>query len=183
MPAKEAVRLETAWEKVVVKFREVCLLRRESKLSESERVLKEEMPGVIAAWSAVNPAPIATKKAELETMFATERRRVDQTLVMQRVLAGQMSEQLMPVVRERVAEEVRKFFAEQMRGMQSAMMPVENKGAARAVAAMMPEEAPEPAATAPVIVPLPRPSPLAMPAATMASMAGARRPNFTLARA
>ena len=179
MSAKETVSIETAWEKVVVKFREVCVLRREFKLAESERALKEEMPGVIAAWSAVNPAPIATKKAELETMFATERKRVDQTLVMQRLLAGQMSEQLLPAMREQVAEEVKKFFAEQMRGMQATMMPAENKGAARAVAAMMPDEAPERVAPAPVIVPMPMP----MPATTMASMAGARRPNFTLARA
>ena len=112
-------------------------------------------------------------------MFATERKRVDQTLVMQRLLAGQMSERLLPAMREQVAEEVKKFFAEQMRGMQAAMMPAENKGAARAVAAMMPDEAPERVAPAPVIVPMPMP----MPAKTMASMAGARRPNFTLARA
>ena len=181
MSAKDVVSVEAAWEKVVVKFREVCVLRREFKLAESERVLKEEMPRVIAAWSAVNPEPIAAKKAELETMFATERKYVDQTLVMQRLLAGQMSEQLLPAMREQVAAEVKKFFAEQMRGMQATMMPAENKGAARAVAAMMPEAAPELVAASPVIVPMPMP--IQMPATTMASMAGARRPNFTLARA
>lgn len=174
MSAKEAVSVENAWEKVVAKYREVCVLRRESKLAESERVLKDELPGVIAAWSAANPQPIAVKKTELEAMFAMERKRVDETRMLQRMLTAQMNEQMLPAMHARVAEEVRNHFAEQMRSFQLAAT-AEGKGAARTVAPMTPDNftAPLNAATLGAGA-LGLPLPAALPTR--------RKPNFNLAR-
>ena len=171
MSAKEAVSVENAWEKVVTKYRQVCVLRRESKLVESERVLQDDLPVVIAAWSAANPQPITTKKAELETMFAVERKRVDESLLMrQRMLAAQMHEPMLPAMHARVAEEVKNLFAEQMRGFQFAAL-AEGTGASRAVASMTPEDFAVPFTAAPTGLPM---------AVTMPTR---RRPNFNLARA
>ena len=170
MSAKEAVSVESAWEKVVAKYREVCVLRRESRLAESERVLKDDLPGVIAAWSAANPQPIAAKKAGLEAMFAVERKRVDETRMLQRMLTAQMNEQMLPAMHARVAEEVKNLFAEQMRSFQLAAT-AESKGAARTVASMIPENFAVPLNAAPLGLPLP------------AAMPTRRKPNFNLARA
>ena len=170
MSAKEAINVESAWDKVVTKYREVCVLRREARVTESERVLKDELPGVIAAWAAANPRPITAKKAELEAMFAVERKRVDEALTLRRILTAQMNEQMLPLLHARVAEEVKNHFAEQARGL-PLTVATDTKGGARAIVSMTPESFTVPITADPISLPLPT------------AMAQRRKPNFNLARA
>ena len=170
MSAKESISAPNAWEMVVDKYREVCLLRREAKFAEADRMLKEQLPGIIATWSAASAKPITEKKAQLETMFAQERKRVDDALMMHRLVSDQLNDQLIPAIRARVSEELRTMVTEQMREIQ-APQRVEAKGASRSISSFEPE-APALAAPATSIgIPLP------------AAIASRRKPNFNIVRA
>ncbi len=170
MSAKEAISVRDAWNRVVTKYREVCVFRRESRFEESERVLKEELPDIIAAWAMASPEPIATKRAELEAMFAAERKRVDEVLQVRRLINNQTTEQFIPVARTLPAEDAKLLFTEQVHTLPPTGQ-LESKGAARSVTSLTPESFSVPITADPIGLPLPP------------ALVSRRKPNFNLARA
>ena len=71
-------------------------------------------------------------------MFAQERKRVDDALMMHRLVSDQLNDQLIPAIRARVSEELRTMVTEQMREIQ-APQRVEAKGASRSISSQRAE--------------------------------------------
>ena len=99
---------ETYWERVVCDFRRLCVLRRQRRREESEALMRHELPRSIAEWSRQQPGDATAKKAQLDAMFNTEQRRVEDVWMMQDILSSKLVEDFVPVICSRVNEEVRK---------------------------------------------------------------------------
>lgn len=95
------------WDKVVSHFRQVCLLHREGRTTDSRRILAEELPRSIAIWSRGSGLDPTAKRMALERMFREEQRRIDDAWLVQKWVLDRMSEELIPVLCSRLAEEVR----------------------------------------------------------------------------
>lgn len=95
------------WISLVEQFREACVLRRNGRQSESEHLLQAELPHKIAAWSK-QPLPAGLdRRSILETMFQEEQRRVEEAFFVQKLVATQIEEQLLPKLCFMIAEEIR----------------------------------------------------------------------------
>ena len=95
------------WISLVDQFREACVLRRNGRHDESEHLLQTELPNKIAAWSK-QPMPVGTdRRSALETMFQEEQRRVEEAFFVQKLVATQIEEQLLPKLCFMIAEEIR----------------------------------------------------------------------------
>ena len=95
------------WISLVDQFREACVLRRNGRHDESEHLLQTELPNKIAAWSK-QPMPVGTdRRNALETMFQEEQRRVEEAFFVQKLVATQIEEQLLPKLCFMIAEEIR----------------------------------------------------------------------------
>ncbi len=104
--------LENRWDKVVRDFRQVCLLRRQDRRDESDRLMRQDLPQSIAEWSRSDSADAGTKRARLDAMFQQEQRRMDDLWVMNELLSARLMEEFLPVVCSSVCstvgEELRK---------------------------------------------------------------------------
>lgn len=98
--------VEESWDQLVSDFQLLCILKRQGKLEASHRILHQELPKTIAAWSRCNPKDTAAKKCELETMFTTEKQRVDDLWLINRINAVQWQDELLPALRNAVGQEV-----------------------------------------------------------------------------
>ena len=95
------------WISLVDQFREACVLRRNGRHDESEHLLQTELPNKIAAWSK-QPMPAGTdRRSALETMFQEEQRRVEEAFFVQKLVATQIEEQILPKLCFMIAEEIR----------------------------------------------------------------------------
>lgn len=99
------------WERVVSDFRKLCVLRRQQRREESEALLRFELPRSIAEWSRQQPGDPQAKRAQLDAMFQSEQRRVEDAMLMQDLLSSRLVEDFLPVICSRVGEEVRKAMA------------------------------------------------------------------------
>jgi len=95
------------WISLVEQFREACVLRRNGRHGESEHLLQNELPNKIAAWSRQPMPPGIDRRSALETMFQEEQRRVEEAFFVQRLVAAQIEEQLLPKLCFMIAEEIR----------------------------------------------------------------------------
>ena len=80
-----------AWERVVSDFRNVCLLKREGQVEESNRILNEVLPASIAAWSRYDGREGVAKRGHLQAMFEAEQQRVDQAYEVEQRLLSRLS--------------------------------------------------------------------------------------------
>ena len=95
------------WISLVEQFREARVLRRNGRHSESEHLLQTELPNKIAAWTK-QPLPGGLdRRSILETMFQEEQRRVEEAFFVQKLVATQIEEQLLPKLCFMIAEEIR----------------------------------------------------------------------------
>jgi len=95
------------WISLVEQFREACVLRRNGRHEESEHLLQNELPNKIAAWSRQPVPPGIDRRSALETMFQEEQRRVEEAFFVQKLVAAQIEEQLLPKLCFMIAEEIR----------------------------------------------------------------------------
>jgi hypothetical protein len=102
---------DTYWERVVSDFRKLCVLRRQRRQKESEALLRSELPRSIAEWSRQQPGEPLAKRAQLDAMFQTEQRRVEDAMMMQDLLSSKLVEDFVPVICSRISEEVRRAMA------------------------------------------------------------------------
>lgn len=110
---------DPVWSSLVEQFREACVLRRNGRLEESEHLLQTEIPSKIAAWSKqALPVGIDRRNA-LETMFHEEQRRVEEAFFVQKLVATQIEEQLLPKLCFMIAEEIRDVVRSETRGARS----------------------------------------------------------------
>jgi hypothetical protein len=129
---------DSYWEKVVSDFRRLCILRRQRRREESEALLRQDLPRSIAEWSRQQPGDATAKKAQLDSMFQAEQRRIEDAWLMQDVLSTRLTEDFLPALCSRVSEEVRKAMAV------ADLMGAETRAELRASQAPAPEPAPEP---------------------------------------
>ena len=94
------------WNQIVSGFRQACILMREGKTHESNRIIHAELPNSIATWSRMNPKDAASKKADLVNMFREEQKRVEDTWVIRGMVWNKLNEELVPTICTRVLQEV-----------------------------------------------------------------------------
>ena len=104
------------WISLVEQFREACVLRRNGRHEESEQLLQTELPNKIAAWSKQPLAVGVDRRTVLETMFHDEQRRIEEAFFVQKLVATQIEEQLLPKLCFMIAEELRDVVRSEMRG-------------------------------------------------------------------
>jgi hypothetical protein len=102
------------WQQVITDFRRACLLRYEGKLSESTMVLENELPKSIASWSEETPGTPVAKREALGEMFKSEQRRVDDAVLVHRMVSKSLSTEILPTVCSMVAQEIRDAVSEQI---------------------------------------------------------------------
>ncbi len=103
---------ERLWGKTVEAFRTACLLRRNGKLEEANRMLEWDVPGAIAAWSQSSVLPAGDKRSQLERMFREEQRRIDDAWLVQKLVAERFEETIAPRLMDTLAGEVRETVIE-----------------------------------------------------------------------
>ena len=94
------------WNHIVSGFRQACILLREGKIHESNRIIHAELPKSISTWSRISPKDTASKKADLVNMFREEQKRVEDTWVIRGMVWNKLNEELLPTICTRVLREV-----------------------------------------------------------------------------
>ena len=97
---------EERWKKLVSDFRRICLLRHQKRRAEAEILLKNGLPGRIAAWSESFDAELEVKRKRLDDMFEAEQRRIEDAFLVQELVAARFNEQFVPLICEQVAQEI-----------------------------------------------------------------------------
>lgn len=100
----EARRL---WKKITGEFRLACLQRRDGKAAEAADILEKQLPIDIAAWGRVSGLAEPERRRQLNEMFESEQRRVEDMWLSQQIILRQMRDILIPSLCLQVAEEVR----------------------------------------------------------------------------
>ena len=104
------------WSSLVEQFREACVLRRNGRHEESEHLLQTDIPNKIAAWSK-QPLPVGIdRRGALESMFQEEQRRVEEAFFVQKLVATQIEEQILPKLCFMIVEEIRDVVRAESRG-------------------------------------------------------------------
>ncbi|MBI1839339.1 MAG: hypothetical protein HYR88_00610 [Verrucomicrobia bacterium] len=98
--------MDRIWSQVVSEFRQVCLLKRQGKVEESERLLSGELTRNIALWSQEAPQDATTKRQTLHDMFVAEERRVEDAWQIQQMVLNEMRESVAAQVRAQIREEL-----------------------------------------------------------------------------
>ena len=116
MPAQHAPsdHCEQTWVKVVTAFREVCILRKQERTDQAKALLEKELPGLIALWSQASPDEVATKRRNLEAMFKTEEKRIEEAWMLQRLVATRLTEELVPNLRSEISQEIKQAVGEHL---------------------------------------------------------------------
>ena len=107
----EARRL---WKKITDEFRLACLHRRAGKTTETADILDKQLPADIAAWGRVSGRAEPERRRQLNEMFETEQRRVEDMWLSQQIILRQMRDILIPSLCLQVAEEVREIMEYQV---------------------------------------------------------------------
>src|SRR4249920_662293 len=94
------------WNQIVSGFRQACILMREGKIHESNRIIHAELPKRISTWSRISSKDAASKKADLVNMFRDEQKRVEDTWVIRGMVWNKLNEELLPTICTRVLREV-----------------------------------------------------------------------------
>jgi hypothetical protein len=91
----------------------MCFLRRQGKAAVSEHILKQKLPRTIAAWSEACSRDPGTKKKQLDGMFQTEQRRVEDAYTLHELAALHWQEELIPSLARSLGQEMREAMREQ----------------------------------------------------------------------
>lgn len=122
-------RTEKNWQEVITGFQQVCVLKRKGNESEASKVLSSELPGRIANWSKNSSKPVTEKKVELETMFRSQKQKVDDAWVFNQLVTEHWKEDLIPqlcaTVTATVAREVQRAVSQQFAIQAIEQKPVE----------------------------------------------------------
>ena len=117
------------WEEVVSVFRRMCFLRRQGKLAASEQILKQKLPRIIAAWSDSCSRDPEAKKLQLDGMFQTEQRRVEDAYTLHELAALRLQEELIPALTRTLSQEMKRTVREQF-ALQTAQQAAAGPGMA-----------------------------------------------------
>ena len=105
---------ERLWGRAIEVFRGACLCRKSGRAEEAIRMLEKDVPLAIAAWSQSSGLAPGERRKELERMFREEQRRVDDALFLQRVVTEHFERNVVPALRDSLAEELRETVIEAM---------------------------------------------------------------------
>lgn len=99
---------ETLWLKIVRDYRQACVLHRQARREESQRMLEGVLPESILAWAECDPTDGATQTQRLEAMFQQERQRIEDAWLAQEFAQQRWQAELLPALSAHIGEEVRK---------------------------------------------------------------------------
>jgi len=105
---------ERLWGRAIEAFRSACLCRKSGRAEEASRMLERDVPLAIAAWSQSSNLTPNERRKELERMFREEQRRVDDAWFLQRAVAEHFERNIVPALRDSLAEELRETVIEAM---------------------------------------------------------------------
>jgi hypothetical protein len=115
---------ERTWSKIVTTFREVCILRKQGRLDEAKRILESDLPKMISLWSQSSPEEIVSKRRELENMFRTEEKKIDDAWLVQKLVATRLTEDLVPSLCSQIAAGLKEVVTQQLKQAQRPALPV-----------------------------------------------------------
>ena len=74
------------WREIDEAVREACILRAEGREAESMRILQDQLPGLISAWSRGTGRPAETLQQELRELFARVQQQVATATICKRLV-------------------------------------------------------------------------------------------------
>jgi hypothetical protein len=74
------------WREIDEAVREACILRAEGREAESMRILQEQLPGLISAWSRGTRRPAEALQQELRELFARVQQQVATATICKRLV-------------------------------------------------------------------------------------------------
>ena len=102
------------WQQVVLDFRRACLLRYEGKHGESCKVLDQELSKSISVWSERSTGDSSAKREALNEMFRAEQRRIDDAVLVHKMVSKSLSHELLPSMFNVVTQEIREAVREEL---------------------------------------------------------------------
>jgi hypothetical protein len=121
------------WNGIVTDFRQACLLRREGRIRESDKILNEDLPPQIAEWSRGTRQDPATKRAALDNLFREEQKRIDDAWVVHHMLLRKFESEIVPSLCAKVADEVKEIVSDHLASFQQVAERVERSEMVRAL--------------------------------------------------
>lgn len=119
------------WDRIVNEFRQICLLRRQKKMLESDVILNIDLPKSIATWSRTASDRPDVKKARLDTMFQSEQKRVEDAWLVQELVGNRIQNEVVPAMCARMVEQVKMVIEEQLTARENRRHAAEKTGAQR----------------------------------------------------
>ncbi len=99
---------EVNWQQVVRTYRAACVLHRQARGAESQRVLEQDLAERILTWAECDAADGTTQTQRLAAMFQQERQRVEDAWLAHELMRQRWQSELLPALSVHIGEEVRK---------------------------------------------------------------------------
>ena len=99
---------DALWQRIVQDYRQLCVLQRQARRAESDRLLRDELPACILAWAEQDDADGAEQARRLDEMFQQEQRRLADVWLLQELMEQRLRTELLPALSARIDAEVRR---------------------------------------------------------------------------
>ncbi|KAF0180167.1 MAG: hypothetical protein FD161_945 [Limisphaerales bacterium] len=99
---------DALWQRIVQDYRQLCVLQRQARRAESDRLLRDELPARILAWAEQDDADGAEQARRLDEMFQQEQRRLADVWLLQELLEQRLRTELLPALSARIDVEVQR---------------------------------------------------------------------------
>jgi hypothetical protein len=99
---------DALWQQIVQDYRQLCVLQRQARGAECDRLLRDELPTRILAWAEQDGADGAAKARRLDDMFQAEQRRFADAWAIEQTVAQRLRSDLLPALSAQINEEVQR---------------------------------------------------------------------------
>jgi hypothetical protein len=111
---KDGSTAEKGWKEIVLLFRRLCFLRRMGRSDESARLLRKDLPELIAQWSRSTSEPYTSKRLRLARMFQAEQRRVADACMLHELSLTQWQQDMVPMITQQITQEIKTVIVRQL---------------------------------------------------------------------
>lgn len=99
---------DVLWQHIVQGYRQLCVLQRQARRAESDRLLLEELPARILAWAEQDDSDGLEQALRLDEMFSQEQRRLADVWFLQEFMEERLRTELLPALSARIDAEVQR---------------------------------------------------------------------------
>lgn len=99
---------DALWQQIVQDYRQLCVLQRQARRADSERLLRDELPARILAWAELDGADGAAKARRLDDMFQAEQRSLTEAWLIEQTVAQRLHSDLLPALSAQINEEIQR---------------------------------------------------------------------------